>query len=71
MISFAQFVIFIPLSFVDALNAVARGSMAMLYSRQDMGSPCWTPLSTFIGVGITLFVITEVQLFCTLFLLVL
>ena len=34
--------------------------MARLYSKQDMGSPCQTPISTFIGAGITPFIIKEV-----------
>jgi len=33
----------------------ARGSIARLYSRHDMGSPCLTPLAMLIGVGITPF----------------
>ena len=51
---------FYSLSLVDALSAATRGSMARLYSKQDIWSPCWTPLSTFIGAGVTLFIITEV-----------
>jgi len=60
VISFVWFVIFIPLSLVDALRAATKGLMARLYSKQDIGSPCQTPLSTFIGAGVTLFIITEV-----------
>jgi len=51
---------FIPLSLVEALKEATKGSMARLYSKQDMGSPCQTPLSTFIGAGITPFIITDV-----------